>query len=107
MGLATESLLTHWWSAFPSTLTSGGGASPLLMTGHRQVIGRISKGSQNILIYTFIISTFDCHGGFVSARAFALARPPMAQPLGLHKPMPAPYEDAQISWANQRPSNDL
>ena len=48
------------------------------MAGPRQVISRISKGSQNILIYNFIITTFDCQGrsqgGGISARAFALAR---------------------------------
>src|SRR6218665_113959 len=40
-----------------------GGASPLLITGHRQVISRINKGSQNILIYnlSYLINiTFDC-----------------------------------------------
>src|SRR6218665_988225 len=41
------------------TLASGG-ASPLFMAGHRQFI--IGKGSQNILIYNFIITTFDCQG---------------------------------------------
>jgi len=39
------------------------------------LISRISKGSQNILIYNFIITTFDCQsgskGGDISARAFA------------------------------------
>src|SRR6218665_3745061 len=52
-----------------------GGASPLLMARHRQVINRISKGNQNML---FIITTFDCQcgsqGGCISVRAFALAR---------------------------------
>src|SRR6218665_1482745 len=38
-------------------------ASPLLIEGHRQVISGISKGSQNILIYNFIITTFDCQSG--------------------------------------------
>jgi len=33
------------------------------MAGHRQIISRISKGNQNILIYNFIITTFDCQGG--------------------------------------------
>jgi len=64
-----------------------GGASPLLMTGHRQVISYISKGSQNILIYNFIITSFDCqggsHGGSISARAFYLARPSVQLPLML------------------------
>ena len=36
------------------------------------------NGSQNILLYNFIINTFDCQGGSqggdISARAFALAR---------------------------------
>jgi len=49
--------------------------SPLRMAGHRQVISRISKGSQNILIYNCIITTFDCQGdsqgGGISASAFA------------------------------------
>src|SRR6218665_2263658 len=31
----------------------------LFVAGHRQVISRISKGSQNIFIYNFIITTFD------------------------------------------------
>src|SRR6218665_3579043 len=52
-------------------------ASPLLMTGHRQSISRFSKGDQNILIYNFIIITFDCQGSGqgrgISAKAFALA----------------------------------
>jgi len=43
--------------------TSSSGASPMLIAGHRQVITRISKGSQNILIYNFIITTFDYQGG--------------------------------------------
>src|SRR6218665_478077 len=54
-----------------------GGTSPLLMAGHRRIISRISspKGSQtqNIFIYNFIITTFDCQGGNqgggISARA--------------------------------------
>src|SRR6218665_3674228 len=58
---------------------SSGDASPLLMARHKQVNSRIRKGSQNILIYNFIITTFDCQGGSqdggISARAFALARP--------------------------------
>src|SRR6218665_2687796 len=61
------------------------GASPLLMAGHRQVISGISKGSQNILIYNFIITTFGCQGGSqggsISARAFSRARPGVALPL--------------------------
>src|SRR6218665_2322098 len=56
-----------------------GGASPLLMAGHKQVISRISTGSPNILIYNFIITTVDCQGGSqsggISASAFGLARP--------------------------------
>ena len=60
-----------------------GGASSLLVAGHRQVINHqqlnISKDSQIILIYNFIIPTFDCQGGSqgggISERAFALARP--------------------------------
>ena len=65
---------------------NSGGASTLLKAGHRQVISRISKGSQNILIYNFIITTFDCQGGSqgrgISARAFALVLPGVAPPLG-------------------------
>ena len=67
----------------PPTAVSGG-ASPLLKAMYTQVISRISKGSQNILIYNFIITgtTFDCQGGSqgggISARAFALARPGVA-----------------------------
>ena len=44
--------------------------SPLLMAGHRQVISRNSKGSQHILIYNFIITTFDCQGTGISAGHF-------------------------------------
>jgi len=51
------------------------------MAGHKQVISRISKGNQNILIYNFIITTFDCQGEGISARAFALASPGVPQPL--------------------------
>jgi len=51
-----------------------GSAGPLQMAGHRQVISRINEGSQNILMSNFIITTFDCQGGGISARAFALAR---------------------------------
>ena len=40
--------------------------SPLLMAGHRQVNSRISKGSQNILIYNFIITAFNCQGGGIT-----------------------------------------
>ena len=36
------------------------------------VISRISKVSENISIYNFIITTFDCQGGGISARAYAL-----------------------------------
>src|SRR6218665_2719428 len=61
------------------------GASTLLMAGQRQVISGISKGSENILICNFIITTFDFQGGNqgggISARAFALARPGVAPPL--------------------------
>ena len=46
-----------------------------LMAGHRQVISRISKGSQNILIYNSIIATFDRQGGSISARAFVFLLP--------------------------------
>ena len=66
-------------------LESRGGASPLLMAGRRQVISRISKGSQNLLIYNFIVATFDCQGGRqskgISGSAFALARPVVVPPL--------------------------
>ena len=69
----------------PITPLFGPGASPLLMAGHRQVISGIRKGSQNILIYAFIIITLDCQGGSqgrgISARAFSLARPGLAPPL--------------------------
>src|SRR6218665_3197187 len=41
---------------------ASGGASPLLKAGHRQVISRTSKGSQNIFIYNFTITTFDFQG---------------------------------------------
>src|SRR6218665_2622626 len=62
-----------------------GGARPLRMAGHRQVISRIGRGSQNILIYNFIITTFDCQGDSqgrgISARAFAQARPGVVPPL--------------------------
>src|SRR6218665_3379611 len=61
------------------------GASTLLMAGQRQVISDISKGSENIFIYNFIITIFDFQGGSqgggISARAFALARPGVAPPL--------------------------
>src|SRR6218665_422672 len=50
---------------------ASGGASPLLVAVNRQVISFISKGSQNILMYN-IITTFDCSGGSISARAFSL-----------------------------------
>src|SRR6218665_1238204 len=59
--------------------------SLLFVAGHRQVISRIGKGSQNILIYNFIITTFDCQGDSqgrgISARAFAQARPGVVPPL--------------------------
>jgi len=62
-----------------------GGASLLLMAGHRQVISRISKDSQNIFTYDFIIITFDCQGGSqgegIYAKAFALAYPGLVPPL--------------------------
>ena len=55
------------------------------MAGRRQGISGISKGSQNILIYNFIITTFGCQGGSqggsISARAFSRARPGVALPL--------------------------
>ena len=55
------------------------------MEGHKQGISCISKGSQNIFILNFIITTFDCQGGSqgrgISARAFALVRPGVAPPL--------------------------
>src|SRR6218665_3452845 len=34
---------------------NSGGACPVLIAGHKQFIRRISKGSQNICIYKFII----------------------------------------------------
>ena len=60
---------------------NSGSACPLLMARHRQVVSRISKGSQNILIYNFIITTFDCQDGGISARAFSLPRPGVAPAL--------------------------
>jgi len=55
------------------------------MAGHSQVISRMNKGNQNILIYNFIITTFDCQGssqgGSISARVNTLARPGVAPPL--------------------------
>ena len=55
--------------------------SAAYMAGHRQVIRRISKGSQNI----FIILLFDYQGGSqgrgISTRAFALAGLGVATPL--------------------------
>src|SRR6218665_1910372 len=60
-------------------------ASPLLMAGRSQVISGISKGSENILINNFIITTFDWQGGSqgggISATVFSLARPGVAPPL--------------------------
>src|SRR6218665_1186223 len=57
----------------------------LLMAGHKQAISRISKDSQNIFIYDFIITTFNCQGsrqgGDISPSAFALAHPGVAPPL--------------------------
>ena len=57
----------------------------LKQASDRQAINHISKGSQNILIYNFIVTTFDCQGGSqgvgISARAFALTRPGVASPL--------------------------
>jgi len=57
----------------------------MFMAGHKQVISSISNGSQKILIYNFIITTFDCQGGSqgggISARAFALAHIGVAPPL--------------------------
>jgi len=43
------------------------------MAGHRQVNSRISKGSQNILIYNLIITTFDCQGNSQGEGIFARA----------------------------------
>jgi len=47
------------------------------MAGHNEVISRISKGSQNILIYNFITTIFDCQGGSqgigISTRANGMA----------------------------------
>ena len=55
------------------------------MTGHTKDVSYFSKGNQNILIYNFIVTNFDCQGGSqgggISARAFALARPGAAPPL--------------------------
>src|SRR6218665_657896 len=45
-----------------------GGASPLLMAEHRQVISRISKGSQNILIYNFVITNLPLLSAKAAAR---------------------------------------
>src|SRR6218665_391529 len=61
------------------------------MAGHIQVITHQShqQGHSTYLdkLYNFIITTFDCHGGGISARAFALARIGVALPLlsrGVH-----------------------
>ena len=82
--IASACTVVHCSILTPS-LTVSGGASPMLMAGHRHVISRISKGSQNILIYIFMITTVDCQvgsqGGGISARAFAPARPGVAPPL--------------------------
>jgi len=51
------------------------------MAGHRQDISRISKGSQNILIYNLFITTFDFQGVVISGRAFALLPPGVVPPL--------------------------
>jgi len=51
------SLLLYWYE------TVSGGANSLPMAERRQVISRISKGSQKILIFNFIIITFDCQDG--------------------------------------------
>src|SRR6218665_53728 len=67
--------------AFCLLLILRGCARSLHMAGHRQVISCISKGSQNILIYNFIVTTFDCQGGGISAKAFTLARLSVAPPL--------------------------
>src|SRR6218665_873647 len=60
-----------------------GGARLLLLAGHRQVISFITKGSQNILMHNFVNPTFDCQGGSISVRAFALARPGVMPPLNV------------------------
>src|SRR6218665_1180114 len=62
------------------------GASLLLMARHRQVNSRISKSNQSILMFNFIITTFNCQGdsqgGGISARAFFVpARLGVAPPL--------------------------
>jgi len=54
------------------SVRSGGGASPLLIAGHRQIISSINKGSQNFLIILLL-----------PLSAFALASPGMAPPLSV------------------------
>src|SRR6218665_183621 len=80
-----------------------GGASPLLMAGHRQVFDRMNKGNQNVFIYNFIVTTFHCQhcnqGGGISDMAFALVHPVVAPPLlgrGLNRP---------ISWFTTQYAN--
>src|SRR6218665_3682373 len=72
-GLAPGDICTHLPPYIATPLS-------LLMAGHRQIISGISNGSQNIFTYNFIITTFDCQGGGISARAFSLARPGLAPP---------------------------
>ena len=76
-----EPVCTSKYAGMQRFTPLSGSASPLLMTGHRQVISFIRKGIQNILMYNFIITTFDCQGGGISARANALARPGVAPQL--------------------------
>src|SRR6218665_123909 len=74
LGLAPGDICTHLPPLIATSLS-------LLMAGLRQIISSISDGSQYIFTYNFIITTFDCQGGGISARAFFLARPGLAPPL--------------------------
>ena len=69
----------NWIDDSSDTEKNSGIGRALFVAGHRQVISRISKGSQNILtcMYNFIITPFDCQGRGI----FALARPDVEPPL--------------------------
>src|SRR6218665_949991 len=58
-------------------IVSSGDTRSLLLPGHSQVISSISKDSQIILTYNFIITTFDCQsnsqGGGISARTLMVS----------------------------------
>lgn len=59
----------------PGQHHGSGGASALLMAGPTQVISSINKNSKNLLIYNFLITSFDCQGGGIAANECPLARP--------------------------------